>query len=752
MHRYLCGATLLLLVGAPALSEDPVSPVIIITAPGGPRDADAIRADDIRSSERHDLVQALTRTDPAVSVQDAQNNPFQPNLIYRGFALSPLQGQAQGLAAYVDGGRFNQPFGDTMQFDLLPEAAIERIEIIDTDPIFGLNALGGALVVTTKTGRSAPGRSVSLVDGSYGEIEATGEAGWEGERASTYLAIQHRREDGWRRFSPSRVSSAFADFGYNRDTAGVHLKLIGAYSDLTGNGTAPVELLEADYRAVFTHPDNTQNRFGRLSLHPWLKLGTATRLEATLYVQDFRQRTLNGDAADIEPCDDDEQFLCLESSDEEESAPLTSIDGGMIDNVLAGDDYGVLNRSRTRTAAGGVLVQIVDTRPIGAGENRLIIGFSQDRSRTRFESSTELGELTRDRSVEGLGSIIEQDDGAIAPVSLAANTRYTGVFVTDRFPVFGTLALEAGIRWNHARVRLDDQLGTALDGSHRFQRLNPGAKLVWTPLANISISAGYAESSRAPTPAELSCADEDAPCSLTNFFVSDPPLEQVVARTFELGARGGSRGIDWTVSAYRADNRNDIQFTASHTRGRAFFRNIGDTRRQGLEAGAGYRSGRLTLRAGYAFTDATYRAGFALNSPDNPQSDGDGSIQVKPGDRVPGIPRHRGVISIGYKTDGWSVEGDLQAASGQVLFGDEANLEPRTNAYAVVNLRGSRRIGGGLSLFAEARNVLNEWYATFGSFGNTQEVDLEEAPGASDPRSLGAAAPRRLTIGVEANF
>lgn len=748
--------TIALMIGPVPAAAQKADP-IIVTAPGGGSDLDeALSADSaaIRGAGRPDLLQALARSAPALSLQDAQGNPWQPNLVYRGFTASPLQGQAQGLAVYLDGVRFNQPFGDTVQFDLLPEAAIERVDLLDTSPVYGLNALGGAVVIATKTGRSAPGLLLSGSLGSYGAAEGVAEAGWSGERGSAYVALQQSHEGGWRRFSPSTLLNGYADLGWDGSDGGLHLKLIGADTDLTGNGSAPVELLRADRRAVFTHPDNTRNRYGRVSLHPWLALGGQTRIEASLYLQQLNQRTLNGDAADIEPCDADEEagLLCLETAAGNEESVLVGADGDEVPDLLGGRVYGVLNGSRTRTIAKGVLAQIVDRRPLGGGENVLAAGFSHDRSRTRFDSSTELGALTLTRGVDGLGPVIDQPDGAIAPVSLVARTRYTGLFVSETLPIAPGLTLEAGLRWNEARIALDDRIGSALDGTHRFRRLNPGLELNWQSGPALKLRAGYAQSNRAPTPAELSCADEDAPCSLTNFFVADPPLKQVVAGSIELGAQGRAGSFDWLVTGYRTTSRDDIQFVASTTRGRAFFRNIGRTRRQGLEATLGYRRGALSIRAGYAFTDATYRSPLLLNAADNPQADDQGRIAVQPGDRLPGVPRHRGTVAIDYAGEGWSLGGDVEAASGQYLFGDEANLERRTSPYFLANLRGSVRLAGALTMFAEVGNIFDARYATFGAFGATDEVVLTEAPGASDPRSLGPGAPRRFTVGLSARF
>ena len=194
--------------GAQASEDGPERSDIIVTAPGGLHDLDdavGVDAGDIGRPGRPNLLQALARTVPGLSLQDAQNNPWQPNLVYRGFTISPLQGQSQGLAVYLDGGRFNQPFGDTVQFDLLPEVAIERVDLLDASPIYGLNALGGAMVIATKTGRSAPGFRLSGSGGRYGEAQGLAEAGWAGDQASAYVAVQERHDGGWRRFSPSTL-------------------------------------------------------------------------------------------------------------------------------------------------------------------------------------------------------------------------------------------------------------------------------------------------------------------------------------------------------------------------------------------------------------------------------------------------------------------------------------------------------------------------------------------------------------------
>jgi outer membrane receptor protein involved in Fe transport len=751
---------------APLLAQGAEEPSILVTAPGAGVDSDdALRLTrgDLARGGQPDLIGALAREVAGVTLQDAQGNPWQPVLVYRGQTASGAQGQAQGLAAYLDGARFNLPFGDTVAFDLVPDVALRSVELVDSSPVYGLNALGGALVLETATGRSDPGMTGAASLGAYGAREVSLAAGGAAGRWSGFAAVQLRGEDGWRDYSTSRLASGYADLGYDGAHAGLHAKLVLASTGLSGNGAAPEELLAVRRSGVFTHPDRTENRFARVSLHPWAELAPTTRLQAAFYAQWQKSRALNGDAADIEPCEDAPGLLCLESESEgeEEAEVLTDRRGRPI-RTLAGDPtYAVFNRGALTARAFGLLAQITDRRPLLGGSNVLTIGTSLDYGRSAFAASTTLGTLDDTRGVQDAGPVIAQNDNAIAPVSVVTRNLYAGFFAAETLPLGPDLRLEAGLRYNLAAIRLDDRIGTALDGRHHFARLNPGLELDWDAAPGLSLRVGYAETNRAPTPAELSCADPDAPCSLANFFVADPPLRQVVARTWELGASGqanpGGWHIAWLASAYRADSRDEIRRVASGVRGRAYFQNLGDARRQGIEVSLTATRGGLRVATTYALSDATNRSDVRIASPGNPAAGEDGAITIRPGDRLPGVPRHSANLNLDYagKAGAWrrfSVGGTLSARSGQVLLGDESNRAALVPGYLLVDLRARIELLREIVLFGEVRNVLNRRFATFGTFGEIGEVSLAEVPGASSPRFLGPGAPRRWTIGLRRGF
>ncbi|MEQ1780150.1 MAG: TonB-dependent receptor [Hyphomonadaceae bacterium] len=729
-----------------------------------PAAATHLDAADIARSGSADLLAALERRVGGVSLSLAQGSSFQPNVLYRGFEASPLQGNAQGIAVYVDGARFNQPFGDTMDWDLVPDIAISQADLVSSNPAFGLNALGGALNVQLKTALGAEGASVEVSGGSFGRTSLAAEAGGQVGPLAFYGAVSALDEYGWRDFSPSRQRRGYLDLGWKQDRLDLHLSLLSANNDLTGNGASPVELLATDRAAVFTHPDSTHNDFDRLLLGGDWRPDDRWTIRLRAYAGHLDRKTENGDAAEVAPCAEDADVLCSTETD----ATLTDDARDPIPNFVTdspyvdafpvfaeGGPYAFLNASRTRTTSSGVSIQAIGTESLLGAPHRLSAGVSFDGARTRFSAGTRVGELTLDRGFEGPGIAVDQPDASVTAVSVNVRTENWGVFASDAITLTPDLTLTLTGRQNIADVRLRDQLGIALDGDHVFRRFNPAAGLTWRVQDGISVYGGYAETNRAPTPAELSCADPESPCSLANFFVADPPLRQVIARTWEAGLRGHTRAmatvdLDWRLGAYRTAVNDDIQLVASGVAGRGYFTNVGSTRREGIEASIVGRTGGFDLFAEYAFTQATYRTAFDLNAGANPAfEDEDDIMTVEVGDRRPGIPEH--ILKMGADLallPSFSIGVDGVWSSGRYLFGDEANLNPRSSDYFVANAHAISRLGEHTEIFLQVRNLFDTDYATFGAFAPIDVVPIVGLPDISDPRSLSPGAPRAVFVGL----
>ena len=677
-----------------------------------------------------------------VSVSNAQGNPVQPNLFYRGFEASPLTGDAQGLAVYANGVRLNQPFGDTLNWDLIPDVAIERLTLEGSNPVFGLNALGGSIAIQTKNGFTYAGGEGEALFGAFGRRQGSLQYGVQNGNEALYVAATGLSENGWRQHSPSELAQLFADLGWRGRDGEIHLALSGANSDLTGNGAAPVELLAIARSAVFTFPDKTKNTHGLANLYGTLRLFDALSFQGNVYLSGFHQKSLNADASDAAPCDTVPGLLCLD-----DGSLVTGENGNPIPDFLSGGPYAQLNATATDTTGYGLSFQLSYDAPLGRRANHLLAGFAVDAGRTGFAARSELGGLSAERGFAGPGRTIDQADGSIAPVKIVSRNTYYGFYLMDVIDLSEALTLSASARLNIADVVLRDELGTSLNGSHSYAHLNPALGLSYRFAPPLSAYLGYSQANRAPTPAELSCAGPSTPCSLTNFFVGDPELKQVVVHTFEAGLRGdiphlAGGSLRWHAGLYRAGARDDILFVASPIVGRAFFQNIGDTRRQGIESSLDFQRDALALSLDYSYTDATFRSALTLNSPLNPLADANGQIHVVPGDRLTSIPAHVFKATVSYEIlPGWTVAMALHASSGRYLHGDESNLNAKIRPYAVLDLSSSYRLTDRIELFATLDNLFDENYATFGTFSPTGAVPIAEAPGASDPRSLSPAPP-----------
>jgi outer membrane receptor protein involved in Fe transport len=748
--RLYCCTIILAAFATAALAQD--EPVIIVTAPGGTVDADEVESIDAAAiilGPRADLSGALARQVPGLAIAEAQGNPWQAAITWRGYGVSALQGTEQGMAVYLDGVRFNQPFGDTLTLDLLPESMLAAAQLREASPVYGRNALGGAILLQTANGHDRPGMKASLTGDSFGGYGGT--ASW--GTAHSLIAIEAQHDEGWRDDSPSRLLRAFGSFDFGGEGWNVEAKLIGADTQLYGNGVAPVELLEADYRAVFTKPDITESTFGRATLIPTLEVGPTSRLQAVLHYQALARDSSNGDLAEFGPCDADNTILCVGEEDEGfEEILRDSRAGTAVEADPDIDDYAVYNRGRERTSGGGIGLQFLEEHETERGELKLALGAVYDEYRTNFAALSELGELLEDRSVDALGTQLVSDDGGITPVSVTSKLRDIAVFASADVPLAHWLSAEVGLRWSYNRVQLVDRIGTALDGTHAFRRLSPSFEVDVEPQEGLTFSLGVSETSRNPTPAELSCADPEAPCALANFFVADPPLDPVSALNWHADARYGAGALSLKAGIWRSDSKNDIRHIASDIRGRAYFANLGRSRRQGFDIGADWKSGPWELGADYAFTDARFRSEFAISSPANPEASEEGEILVQRGDRLPNLPRHSGNIRLAYDTGSWGLAGFARLRSEQVLVGDEGNDNPPLPGYAIFDVVGHVQLLDRLSLVLEVRNLFDREYATFGTFSEVDEVFLSEAPDAEDPRAYAPGMPRRVSAALKFRF
>jgi outer membrane receptor protein involved in Fe transport len=703
---------------------------------------------DIERSGALELGEFMNRRLGSVHVNEMQGNPFQMDVNYRGYTASPLLGTPQGLSVYMDGVRMNQPFGDVVSWDLIPRAAIASMTLMPgSNPLFGLSTLGAALSLQTKDGKSDPGTALQTTLGSNARRAVEFEhGGFNDQGLNWYLTGNLFNEDGWRDASPSRVRQLFGKLGWqNRDTD-LKLTLAHADNDLTGNGLQEQGLLARNRDSAYTLPDQTRNRSTLLNLAATHAFNDALQLSGNVYFRDIKTSTYNGDINDDALSSN--VYLPGENA---ANTPFPS--SSCIAQALANDEpaekcNGLINRTQSKQQNYGVSGQLTWLGELAGKPNRLVTGAGYDASRIGFTQSSQLGYLNPDRTITGVNAFGDGVTGGNVDgepydtrVDLSGRIRTWSVFASDTVALQPNLHLTLSGRYNTTSVKNRDQLHldndpATLSGDHRFERFNPAIGLSYSPTQALNIYGGYNESSRAPTAIELGCANPDQPCKLPNAMAGDPPLNQVVTRTFETGVRGTASGVQWNAGVFRAQNRDDILFVADNQAGFGYFKNFGQTRRQGLELGANGKLGKLNVGAQYTWLDATYQSAETVNGSSNSSNDAalngapgqDGTIAIRAGDRIPLIPRQMLKLYADFAlSPDVMLNADMVAIASSLARGNENNghqpdgkyyLGPgRSAGYAVFNLGASVRLTPRWQLLAQVNNVFDTRYSTAAQLG-----------------------------------
>ncbi|MEL0083852.1 MAG: TonB-dependent receptor, partial [Gammaproteobacteria bacterium] len=554
----------------------------------------------------------------------------------------------------------------------------------------------------------------------------------------------------------------------------------------------PEGLLDLDREAIFTAPDETENQLHQTILRGSYDVNDSVRVDGVGFYRRNRTRSFNGDGSEFEECVVDGLEVLIEGLEEDEldaagldcaagitTAMLDAAGGEVAENVegnpiaaefddpLTGEDHerdAINNISRrTQTSWGGDLQTTFDGELSGR-DNRLVVGGGIFRGEADFDSDTEvsfLNPVTRStNNSPDSGEFVEE-----ARTRVNTETHTVSLYFTDTLSLTNAIAVTLAGRYNRTRIKIRDRSGDRpeLNGNHTFSRFNPAVGLTWQARDQHNLYASYNESSRAPTPIELSCNDEiaelaellsgddDFECRLPNAFLADPPLDQVVAKTIEAGVRGELGAINYHVGLFRTEHHDDIIFQSTG-RATGLFKNVDETRRQGMETRLSGRVGNLTWYGAYTFLKATYESDFEALSPNHAGADAEGLINVRAGDRLPGIPKHLFKLGGDYRHSDWALGAELLHNSSQFLRGDESNQLDRVDGHTVVNLRSSYRINKNISIRARVNNVFDTDYETFGIVGEDPDEVVGLGGIDDSPLFFGPAPGRAAFVTVKAEF
>jgi iron complex outermembrane receptor protein len=760
----------------PQSASPPLQEVLVVGStpvPGTAIDIDKIpgntrllSAADLSRQGPASLTTALDASLSSVNVNADLDDPFQPDILYRGFEASPVLGTPQGLAVYQNGVRINEAFGDTVNWDLFPDIAINQVELVSSSPLYGLNALGGAISVTMKNAFTYQGADLEMSGGSYGNHSFVGQFGVNSGAFGLYVAGRALNWDGWRDFSSDRVRTLYAALSLHTDRTALDLSFARADNMLDGQGPAPVQELAVNREGVFTGPQSNVNTLNFLTLNGSFELTRRWSLQGAAYYRDYAQSVSNGNTTNYLACASAPGILCQPDG----ATPLMNAAGQTLPDISMGGTIpiGENDFEMIHAWGRGVTLQISASEPLLGRNNQFSIGAAVDYAATSFHTGAQLGVINSQLLVLPSDLIVDtpqNSPGAIAngdavPVSVDSVNRNLAAYLTDTLDLTPALSLTASGRYNLTHIDLADRQGTNLDGGNRYAHFNPAGGVTYKILPTVTLYGGLSTNTRTPTASEIECSNPLTPCLLPTNLAGDPPnLRQVIAHTSELGARGqarrGSGELSWNLSVFRTVLHDDIYGIATSV-SQGFFQNIGDTRRQGIEAGVSYRDERWSASLNYSLVQATFESALVVPSPSNPYSGARGDIQVQPGDHLPGIPEHRLKLGIDYEVaPAWTVGSAVNVVGSAYYVGDEANLLEPLPGYTVVNLYSRFRPLPHVEIFASINNLLDRRFATWGILSDPTGIGAPGIPPAAvtngpgvDNRFLSPAAPLEVFAGV----
>ncbi len=621
------------------------------------------------------LAEALA-TQPGISLYDDLGTPFKMNLSTRGFNVGPVVGLPPGVSVFLDGVRQNEPDAAQVNFDLLPMEHVQRVELLSgSGSLLGPNSLGGAINLITRRGTGPLSAEAEISGGSYGTYSGEGSLGGvSGGGWDYYIAAGYENEDGWRQATGAENLNGFLNLGRRGPERGFSFQAFGAESRAETAGSLPESIFNSSPRTNFTAGDFEDLNQLQASLSGYAGFGRS-RGAATAFVRRTRA----------------ERF-----------------------NVNQAPDDNVRSFTANRTIGGNLDWRWTTPRPNGSFSLRL--GADGATNQVHIE-------------------LLEEDPVNPADQILTTDVRspsydIAGYVLADLR--LGNATISGGFRYDYIHIPFEDQLDPTADTTNSFSRLSPRAGLSLDVGPGASVYGSVGQSFRAPAILELACADETAACPLPFALGDDPPLDPVVATTFELGGQIVRGPAIVSGSVYRTNVRDDISFIQSETAVfEGFFDNIGDTRREGVELGVQVLpTEQLSLYANYAFTRATYRDQaeiFSIRADDEfAGSPLAGENDVVEGDRLPLVPDHQ--VKFGGLLDlesGLQFGVDGRYTGEQWLRGDEANELAPLDGYFVANVRiGFSRAQWEVS--AMVTNMFDSHRPIFGTFNENRNTGALE--------------------------
>jgi outer membrane receptor protein involved in Fe transport len=592
-------------------------------------------------------LQEVLQYQTGIVLYDAVGNEFQQTVDMRGFNAQPVT----ATSVFVDGVRVNEPDFNTINFDLIPIEDIERIEILPgTATVFGRNALGGVINITTKRGRrDRPHVGFNIGGGSYGRQRYSFSTDGPLPMVPNfdyYFGVTRELTNGYRdEFDPrnagARLTRLLAKLGYRLgESTDASLAYTRVLDSISQAGSLPASRLRVDRNDNITPGDESQSNLHQVALNMKQKLPAGFSVALNGF---FRRNDID-----------------------------------LFNRGLSSE-----SKLKTETRSGGTTAQASHEGTVLKKKNLLTLGFEY--ARNNFDSA---------------------NAGIFLPAFTFQNRRSTkedvvGVYLTDRFYLFESLAIHGGLRYDWDRLDFTDEIDPTLSGSKTYNRVSPKAGLVYTPIKNLSFSFSYSEGVRIPTVDELFAQGP---------FGSNPDLKPMKSRNFELGAKAQLQDwLDASLALFYTPVRDEILFIVIDPllfSGRN--ENIARTLRRGIELSLKARYQKwLDVFLNYTAMKATFETDVLLFSG-----------QVRKGDELPLVPRHRVGVGVNtYPIEGLTVSLFGNYVGSQFMQSDEPNQAKKVNDYFALNSRVAYQWKQWTG-YVNFNNLTNRKYSTSGILVN----------------------------------
>ena len=488
--------------------------------PRVPAHVTVIDRDEIRRSGSRTL-QELLALEAGVVVYDQVGNDLAKSLDLRGFTGS-------GIKLFLDGVPLNDPRSNALVLELVPLAALERVEITrgSTAALGGGGAEAG--VVNLWTGRADPGGSLSLAAGGFGSFELEGDLRQRLGRADLFLAGSFYETDGFRDNSGGELRRLAGKLGW--DLGGgrrLELAVVDAKEDLGAPGALTRAELDSDReRAPFNRLDVLGEGLTQASASFHGPLVGGVTLAANIFVRSRDSEILTTGRA----------------------APLFG--GFFLDS---------------EAAIVGSTVQAERVWSAGGWRNRLSGGVEW---------------LDGDTDARGFFTP-PADPGRVDASALGsdntAERRALGLFLQNSWSPRPEWSLVAGLRYDRDEVGYVERTPDPTNQAARtYSELSLRAGASWSPSDRSTVYLSFGEGFLPPTVEELFSFP---------LFGSNAELRPEDSESWEIGARrrlGGGGRLE--AAAFRIDTRDEIIFDPGSPVG-LFGANVnaGSTRRSGVE-------------------------------------------------------------------------------------------------------------------------------------------------------------------------